>query len=126
MGIIGKIQKRRRKQIGAELDGFATTIQPIFKFCFKPTFKPMSEFFLPYISPTLHSAFTKMKMRNIASYQCHIAFCIRRNTLAHELLSAAVGENHELILRMLMQGQYKLRITNMTAQSCHFVRNLSF
>ena len=48
--------------------------------------------------------FTKMKMRNIASYQCHIAFCIRRNALAHELLSAAVGENHEFILRMLMQG----------------------
>ena len=122
MGVIGKIQKRRRKQIGAELDGFATTIQPIFKFCFKPWFKhsPLN------ILPTLHPAFTKMKMRNIASYQCHIAFCIRRNALAHELLSAAVGENHQFILRMLMQGQNELRISNMAAQSCHFVRNLSF
>lgn len=122
MGVIGKIQKRRRKQIGAELDGFATTIEPIFKFCFKPRFK----FFFPCILPTLHPAFTKMKMRDIASYQRNITFCIRRNALAHELLSAAVGENHEFILRMLMQGQNELRISNMAAQSYHFVRNLSF
>ena len=46
--------------------------------------------------------------------------------IAHELLSAAVGENHEFILRMLMQGQNELRISNMAAQGCHFVRNLSF
>ena len=122
MGVIGKIQKRQRKQIGTELDGFATTIEPIFKFCFKPWFK----FFFPSILPTLHPAFTKMKMRNIASYQRNIAFSIRRNALAHKLLSAAVGENHQFILRMLMQGQNELRISNMAAQSCHFVRNLSF
>ena len=81
---------------------------------------------LPSILPTLHPAFTKMKMRNIASYQRNITFCIRRNTLAHELLSAAVGEKYQLILRMLMQGQHELRISHMAAQSCHFVRNLSF
>ena len=33
--------------------------------------------------------------------------------------------NHEFIFRMLMQGQNKLRISNMAAQRCHFVRNLS-
>ena len=96
MGVIGKIQKRRRKQLRTELDGFATTIEPIFKFCFKPWFKfsfpNISRLFLPCILPTLHPAFTKMKMRNIASYQRNITFCIRRNALSHELLSAAVGK----------------------------------
>lgn len=104
MGVIRQIQERGRKQIGAELDGFTTTKQPVIKPRFRICINSITEFILPNISPALHPAFTKMKMRNIASYQCHIALDIRCNTIAHKLLSAAVGKNHEFIFRMLMQG----------------------
>ena len=68
----------------------------------------------------------QVEMRHIASDEGDVSGFVFGYTFTDKLFPAALGEQHDFVLHMFVQGKHKTGVGNMAAYRRHVMYNLTF